>query len=49
VSTGVRGYTLFGGALPKEYAGAVDVGVLAAPLVFGFLAFFVAVWRARRT
>jgi serine/threonine-protein kinase len=49
VSTAVRGYALLGGPVPKEYAGAVDVGVLALPLFFAMVAFFVAVWRARRT
>jgi serine/threonine-protein kinase len=49
LTLGARAEALFGPALPQDIAPALEIGVLAVPIVLGQLAFTIALWRARRS
>jgi serine/threonine-protein kinase len=44
----LRGYTLFGPAIPKELIDPIEMGVVAGPLLLGAVAFTAGLFRARR-
>ncbi|APR76942.1 serine/threonine protein kinase [Minicystis rosea] len=43
-----RGYALLGPTIPRDVAGSIEIGLLAAPLLAGAAMFSLALFRARR-